>query len=138
MANPETPDLNWLVTAFCDRVAGVSHAVIVSPDGWLIAASEHLPQERADELAAITSGLAGITTGAAQVLECAGMRQTVVEMARGYFLVKTLKDGSVLAVLAARDADVGVVGYEMARLARRSGESLTGDSPTGELQDSAI
>ena len=41
---------------FAREVPGVSHAVLVSVDGLLIAASEHLPQERADQLAGTMSG----------------------------------------------------------------------------------
>jgi hypothetical protein len=43
-------------------------------------------------------------------------------MGRGYFLVMAIRDGSILA---ACDADIGVVGYEMARLAKQAGEILT-------------
>jgi predicted regulator of Ras-like GTPase activity (Roadblock/LC7/MglB family) len=53
------------------------------------------------------------------------VKQTVVEMGRGFFLVMGIRDGSILAVLAAGDADIGVVGYEMARLAKQAGEKLT-------------
>ena len=43
-------------------------------------------------------------------------------MGRGYFLVMYIRDGSILATLAAREADVGVVGYEMAKLVKQAGE----------------
>ena len=48
--------LDWLVSTFARDVPGVSHAVLVSADGLLVAASEHLPVERADQLAAVSSG----------------------------------------------------------------------------------
>ena len=53
---PADNSLDWLVSNFARDVPGVSHAVLVSVDGLLIAASEHLPRERADQLAAVTSG----------------------------------------------------------------------------------
>jgi predicted regulator of Ras-like GTPase activity (Roadblock/LC7/MglB family) len=46
-------------------------------------------------------------------------------MGRGFYLVMSIRDGSILATLAAHDADIGVVGYEMARLAKQTGEMLT-------------
>ena len=48
----ERDSLDWLVSRFARDVSGVSHAVLVSADGLLIAASEHMPGERADQLAA--------------------------------------------------------------------------------------
>ena len=121
----EARDLSWLVSAFAERVPGVAHAVVVSSDGLLVAISDHLPRDNADKLAAVTSGLMSITAGAAQMFDGDIVKQTVVEMGRGYFLVMQIRDGSILATLAAGDADIGVVGYEMARLAKQAGEMLT-------------
>ena len=121
----EARDLSWLISAFADRVPGVAHAVVVSSDGLLVAVSQHLPRDLADKLAAVTSGLVSITSGAAQMFDGDEVKQTVVEMGHGYFLVMSIRDGSILATLAARDADIGVVGYEMARLAKQAGELLT-------------
>lgn len=118
-------DFNWLINAFTERVAGVAHAVVVSSDGLLVAVSDHLPRDSADQLAAVTSGLVSVTTGAARIFDGDEVRQTVVEMGRGFFLVMSIRDGSILATLAAREADVGVVGYEMAKLAKQAGEVLT-------------
>ncbi|MEV0395144.1 roadblock/LC7 domain-containing protein [Polymorphospora rubra] len=118
-------DLSWLVSGFAEKVPGVLHAVVVSSDGLLVAVSDHLPRDHADKLAAVTSGLMSITTGAAQMFDGDIVKQTVVEMGRGFFLVMNIRDGSILATLASGDADVGVIGYEMARLAKQAGEKLT-------------
>src|SRR5262245_7283675 len=128
-------DFNWLINAFTERVAGVSHAVVVSSDGLRVAMSDHLPRDSADQLAAVTSGLVSVTSGAARIFDGDEVRQTVVEMGRGYFLVMSIRDGSILATLAAREADVGVVGYEMAKLAKQAGEVLT-PAVRAELQQS--
>ena len=122
-------DLTWLITDFTERVPGVTHAVVVSVDGLLLVASAHLPRDHADQLAAITSGLVSITTGAAQIFDQDVVKQTVVELGRGYFLVMSMRDEgrSILAALATQSADIGVVGYEMARLAKQAGELLTPD-----------
>jgi uncharacterized protein len=117
-------DFNWLITAFTERVPGVAHAVVVSSDGLLVAVSDHLPRDSADQLAAVTSGLISVTAGAAKIFDGDDVRQTVVEMGRGYYLVMPIRDGSILATLAAKDADIGVVGYEMAKLAKQAGDVL--------------
>jgi predicted regulator of Ras-like GTPase activity (Roadblock/LC7/MglB family) len=118
-------DFNWLINAFTERVPGVTHAVVVSSDGMLVAMSDHLPRDSADQLAAVTSGLLSVTSGAARIFDGDDVRLTVVEMGRGYYLVMSIRDGSILATLAGKDSDVGVVGYEMAKLAKQAGEVLT-------------
>jgi predicted regulator of Ras-like GTPase activity (Roadblock/LC7/MglB family) len=118
-------DFNWLISGFTERVAGVVHAVVVSSDGLLVAASDRLPRDSADQLAAVTSSLVSVTKSAARIFDGDDVRQTVVEMGRGYLLVMSIRDGSILATLAAGEADVGVVGYEMAKLAKQAGEVLT-------------
>ena len=118
-------DLNWLVTDFTTRVADVAHAVVVSADGLLLVASEGLPRDRADQLAAVASGLTSLTQGAARCFEAGNVVQTVIEMERGFLFLMSISDGSCLAVLAATSCDVGLVGYEMAVLVERAGAVLT-------------
>ncbi|MCV7383560.1 roadblock/LC7 domain-containing protein [Mycolicibacter longobardus] len=117
---PES-SLDWLVTNFAREVPGVSHAMLVSVDGLTVAASEHLPTERADQLAAVASGLASLATGAAQLFEGGRVLQSVVEMEQGYLLLMRVGDGSHLATLANTSCDIGQIGYEMAVLVERVG-----------------
>src|SRR6266498_3219887 len=107
-----TQDLGWLLANFADRVPGVAHAIAVSADGLLLAASRDLPRYRADQLAAIASGLVSLTQGAARCFEGGAVLQTVVEMDNGFLFLMSISDGSSFAVLAARSCDVGQVGYE--------------------------
>ena len=118
-------NLNWLITNFTQGVPGVSHTVVVSADGLLLAVSDGFPRDRADQLAAVASGLASLTQGAARIFQGGAVNQTVVEMDRGYLFVMTISDGSCLAVLAAPECDIGLVGYEMALLVERTGAVLT-------------
>ncbi|MGU3502329.1 roadblock/LC7 domain-containing protein [Mycobacterium sp. C31M] len=113
--------LDWLVAKFAREVDGVSHAVLVSADGLLMAASEHMPKERADQLAAVTSGLASLSTGAAQLFQGGHVMQSVVEMEHGFLLLMRVGDGSNIAALATRSSDIGQIGYEMAILVERVG-----------------
>jgi predicted regulator of Ras-like GTPase activity (Roadblock/LC7/MglB family) len=117
--------LDWLVSNFAREVPGVSHTVLVSVDGLLIAASEQLPRERAEQLAAVTSGLASLAAGAAQLFEGGQVLQSVVEMANGYLLVMRVGDGSQLATLAAPNCDIGQIGYDMAVLVERVGNVVS-------------
>jgi len=110
--------LNALVNEFDTRVSGVAHAVIVSSDGMLLAATESLPKDRAEQLAAMTAGVVAVTIGAARLLDGDEVKQAMVEMARGYFVVTTIPDGTFLAVLASPNSEIQVVGYELARLAK--------------------
>ncbi|MBY8886687.1 roadblock/LC7 domain-containing protein [Streptomyces sp. PTM05] len=118
-------NLNWLIARFVDRVPGVAHAVVVSSDGVQLAASQALPKERGDQLAAVASGLAGLTTGAATVFDAGSVTRTVVEMQHGYLFVAAISDGSVLTVLSSPNCDLKLVGYEMTLMVERTGEVLT-------------
>ena len=125
-------DLNWLITNFVERVPAVAHAIVVSADGLPLAFSEGFPPDRADQLAAIASGLASLTQGAARVFQAGAVLQTVVEMEGGLLLVMAISNGSSLAVLAAADCDMGLVAYEMTLLVERVGRALTPE-PRGGL-----
>ncbi len=129
----EARNLNWLVQNFAKDTPGVAHAIVVSADGLPIALSERLDRAKADQLAAIASGLASLTQGAARCFEGGLVKQTVVEMDRGFLFVMSISDGSCLAVLAATSCNVGVVAYEMTVLVARAGDVLT-PSLRAELQ----
>jgi hypothetical protein len=124
-------DLNWLITNFVERVPSVAHSIVVSSDGLPLAFSEGFPTDRVDQLAAVTSGLASLTQGAARVFEGGPVTQTVVEMERGLLFVMAVSDGSSLAALASTECDIGLVAYEMALLVERVGSVLTPDMRAG-------
>ena len=117
--------INWLITDFVNNVPGVAHTVVVSSDGLPLAYSEGFPKDRADQLAAVSAGLISLTQGASRCFEGGAVLQTVVEMDNGFLFLMSISDGSSFAVLAARNCDVGQVGYEMALLVDRVGEALT-------------
>ncbi|GAB2644768.1 roadblock/LC7 domain-containing protein [Nocardia goodfellowii] len=121
MSESNNANLNWLVARFAREVPGVSHAVLVSADGLLQATSDNLPEERAEQLAAITAGLASLATGAVQLFDGGKVMQSIVDMQRGYLLVMSVGTASHLAVLATKQHDIGRIGYEMALLVDRVG-----------------
>jgi uncharacterized protein len=118
-------DLNWLVADFTNRVAGVSHAIVVSADGVALGISEHIPEAFAGQFAAITCGLYSLMQGAARIFEAGTPGQALVEMQSGLMIVMAVSDGSSLAVLAALDCDTDVVSYEMTQLVEAVGHYLT-------------
>jgi hypothetical protein len=120
-------DMGWLLNNFANSVAGIAHVVAVSADGLLLASSRDLPEDRADQLAAIASGVVSLTEGASRMFNAGTVQQTIIEMDSGYLFLMSISDGSSMAVLAARSCDVGQVGYEMALLVERVGAAL---SPT--------
>ena len=121
----DAQSLNWLVESFVRTTAGVAHAAVISTDGLLVAVSERLDRARADQLAAIASGVESLTQGAARLFQAGSVNQTVVEMEKGFLFVMSVRDGSCLAVLATPSCDVGLIGYEMAMLVAKVGEVLT-------------
>ena len=121
---PTMHDMGWLLNNFANSVAGIAHVVAVSADGLLLASSRDLPADRADQLAAITSGVVSLTDGASRMFNAGRVPQTIIEMDSGYLFLMTISDGSAMAVLAARSCDVGQVGYEMALLVERVGAAL--------------
>lgn len=117
-------ELDWLVTRFVDEVPDAAHAILVSADGLLMAASASIPGERGEQLAAVSSGLASLAVGAARLFEGGAVLQTIVEMDQGYLMLMSVGDGSNLAVLTQAGADIGQVGYEMALLVDRVGRTV--------------
>lgn len=127
IARPETSNLGWLLAQFADD-AGVAHAIAVSSDGLLLAASGDLPADRGEQLAAIAAGTTSLADGGARLLGAGDVVQTVIEMEVGLLFLMSIGDGSSLAVLAPRGCDVGKIGYEMTLLVERVGASLVPDS----------
>jgi hypothetical protein len=121
----EGGDLSWLVTSFVDRIAGARSAVVVTSDGLVLALSSRIARDTADQLAAVASGLASLTTGAARLFEAGQVAQVIVEMTGGFLFVTNVSDGSALAVMCEPDCDIGLVGYEMSLLVDRIGQVLT-------------
>jgi predicted regulator of Ras-like GTPase activity (Roadblock/LC7/MglB family) len=121
----EARNLNWLVSNFVERVPGVNEAVVVSSDVLPMATSEGLDRDAADRFAAVASGLIGLAYGAAGRFGGGAVNEVIVEMENAFLFVTGISDGSCLAVVSSAEADVGLVGYEMAVLVEKAGAVLT-------------
>ena len=116
--------LAWLLDGFAERVPDVRHAIILSSDGILLAATTNIDRNDADHLAAVASGFQSLAKGAGTTFDCGEVRQTVVDMTRGYLFVTAAGDDARIAVLAGSGADAGLVAYEMSMLVQRMGEHM--------------
>ncbi|MBP2325843.1 putative regulator of Ras-like GTPase activity (Roadblock/LC7/MglB family) [Kibdelosporangium banguiense] len=115
----------WLVDNFTERVPGVAHAIVISVDGLLLTASSRLPEDRAEQMAAIAAGIVSLNLGAAKCLGAEKVNRSIVEMDYGVLLLTSIRDGSCLAVLARRDCDIAQIAYEMTVLVDQVGQMLT-------------
>lgn len=118
-------DLAWLLRGLVERVPHTRSAVLLSADGLAIAAYG-LGTDSADQMSAIASGMFSLArTAAVKFGRSDGVRQVVAELDDTLLFVSSAGFGSVLTVLADREADAGVLGYEMAQLVRSVRPFLT-------------
>lgn len=140
-ANGAAGNLDWLLSNFVGRTPGVTTAVAVSADGFLLASSSIVSNDQpndsggptaggptaggTEQFAAIISGLNSLTKGAADLYAYGKVTQLIVEMEFGNLFVMAVDTGSTVGVVAEGDADIGAVAYEMALLIDRVGTLLT-------------
>lgn len=124
-------DLDWVMSKFVEDVPDAAHSILVSADGLLMASSTSIPSERAEQVAAVSSGLASLAVGAARLFEGGAVMQTIVEMEMGFLMLMSVGDGSNLTVLTTEEADIGQVGYEMALLVDRVGRTVEAQARVG-------
>ena len=113
---PTAPELDVALARFAGRVPGVRHAVAVGSDGLLTATSPDLSRDRADAMAAITSGLVSLVTRSARLFEGGNVSLALSETQTGFLFL--MPGTTALIVWADRTCDVGQVGYELAVLAQ--------------------
>lgn len=117
-AAAQATDLGWLLAGLIKRVPGTHSALLLSSDG-IKKAFHGLGTDQADQLSAIASGMFSLARSAgAQFGSTTGVRQVVAELDDTLLFVSTAGAGAVLAVVAGRDADAGVLGYEMSILVK--------------------
>lgn len=118
-------NVRWLVAELVERTPGLTEAVVVSPDGLPLAMSGGLDRATGDRFAAVASGMIGLAHGAAGRFGGGAVLEVMIEMEHGFLFMTGIADGSCLAVSATANADVGLVGYELAVAADRIGALLT-------------
>jgi predicted regulator of Ras-like GTPase activity (Roadblock/LC7/MglB family) len=121
----QAQNVNWLLSSFTENDAFIEQTIADSSDGLLMATTSSVDRATDDRLAAVISGLRSLSEGGARVMGKGSVNQVIVEMDRGFLFVSAIGDGSVLGVLANRQADLAAVGYEMTLLVDRIGSVLT-------------
>ena len=112
-------DLGWLLSSLVHKVPHTRSALLLSSDG-LKKYFHGLDADGADKLAAVASGLCSLARSAGvRFAGSDGVRQVVAELDDVLLFVTAAGPGAVLAVLAGRETDVGVLGYEMGHLVKR-------------------
>ena len=117
--------LTWLLDDLVERVPTAQQAVVLSADGLMMGASAALSREDAEHLSAMAAGFQSLAKGASRHFRAGAVRQTVVEMESAFLFVTAAGQGACLAVLAASEADLGLIAYEMAMLVTRVGQNLS-------------
>ncbi|MFE2996935.1 roadblock/LC7 domain-containing protein [Nocardia sp. NPDC059246] len=117
--------LDWLLDGLVNRLPGAEHAVVLSADGLALARSAGLDPENAEHLAAIASALHSLARGVGARFGKGPLQQTVVELSEGYLVVTEAGQGACLALLAAIEADLGLVAYEINVIVGQVGEQLS-------------
>jgi predicted regulator of Ras-like GTPase activity (Roadblock/LC7/MglB family) len=129
--------LDWLLDDLVARVPHITRAVFLSQDGLALGSSRELEQADADHLSALAAGFQSLARGTGQYFGGGDVRQTIVEMSSGFFLVSAAGQGTCLAVLTGPEADIGQVAYEMAILVQRTSDrmqvSMRTESPLHDM-----
>jgi predicted regulator of Ras-like GTPase activity (Roadblock/LC7/MglB family) len=121
----QSANLTWLLDDLVERVPTAQQAVVLSADGLMMGASAGIGREDAEHLSAMAAGFQSLAKGASRHFRAGAVRQTVVEMESAFLFVTAAGQGACLAVLAASEADLGLIAYEMAMLVTRVGQNLS-------------
>jgi uncharacterized protein len=103
----------------------VEAAAVVSADG-LPMASALPPYVEEDRLAAMSAALVSLGERAATGLEKGDLAQVFVEGADGYVVLMSAGESAVLVAVTSKGAKVGLVLYEMRKIAAQIGEVMDG------------
>jgi predicted regulator of Ras-like GTPase activity (Roadblock/LC7/MglB family) len=120
-------NLTWMLESLVEQTAGANHALVLSRDGLKLCHTSGLDIDKADQLAAIAAGVQALSQGASVEFGdgTGGVRQSMTEFHGGILFIVEAGEGAHLAVLAAEDADVGLIGHRMNELVEQIGAFLT-------------
>lgn len=111
-------DLNWLLRRLVEAVPDTHSALLLSVDG-IPKYSYGLDIDNADRLAALAGSMCSLANQVGKRFSsdgADGVRQVITELNEIILFITAASAGSVLAVLASRDVDAGILSYEMQRL----------------------
>ncbi|MFD6347286.1 roadblock/LC7 domain-containing protein [Streptomyces roseolus] len=119
--------LTWLIEGLLQRTPGSLHALVLSCDGLKLCHTPGLSTDQADQLAAIAAGIQSLSQGASMEFGdgTGGVRSAMTEFYGGILFIVEAGEGAHLALIAAEEADAGLVGHNMSELVEQLGEHLT-------------
>jgi predicted regulator of Ras-like GTPase activity (Roadblock/LC7/MglB family) len=119
-------NLTWMLESLVDQTAGATHALVLSRDGLKLCHTSGLSVDQADQLSAIAAGVQALSQGASVEFGdgTGGVRHSMTEFHGGILFIVEAGEGAHLAVLAAEDADVGLIGHRMNELVEQIGSFL--------------
>lgn len=120
-------NLEWLLENLVGNTPGALHALVLSKDGLKLCHTADLAVDKADHLAAIAAGVQALSHGASMEFgdRTGGVRNSMTEFHGGILFIVEAGMGAHLAVIAAEDADVGLIGHNMDELVEQIGPFLT-------------
>ena len=120
-------ELAWALENLLERTPQTRYALVLSRDGLRLSHTSGLSVDRADQLAAIASGIQSLSYGASIEFGdgTGGLRQSMTEFHGGLLFIVEAGEGAHLAVVAGDDADPGLIGHNMNELVEQIGEYLT-------------
>ncbi|RJO79255.1 roadblock/LC7 domain-containing protein [Nocardia panacis] len=118
--------LSWLLEQLLARTPYARHALLLSSDGLKICHTPELGIDKADQLAAIAAGIQSLSHGASVEFGDgrSGVRQSMTEFYGGILFIVEAGMGAHIAVVAADEADAGLVGHNMRELVEQLGDHL--------------
>jgi predicted regulator of Ras-like GTPase activity (Roadblock/LC7/MglB family) len=126
-------DLEWTKRTLrtLTQLHGVVHGVVLTSDGMVKGASYGLSREAAEGAAAVASGLqscARQVAGALSGQPASALRQVVVETGDGFVFSVPAGTHTHLVLYTTREADLGMVSYEVHRHIADLGERVLATS----------
>jgi predicted regulator of Ras-like GTPase activity (Roadblock/LC7/MglB family) len=134
MTTSAPSQLGWLLEQLLARTPKTRHALLLSRDGLKVCHTSALSTDQADQLAAISAGMQSLSQGASVEFGDGrgGVRQSMTEFYGGILFVVEAGVGAHIAVIAAEDADAGLVGHNMHELVEQLSDHLVSQPRGGE------
>ncbi|MFJ5646129.1 roadblock/LC7 domain-containing protein [Streptomyces sp. NPDC093223] len=128
--------LSWLLQSLIASTPAARHALVLSRDGLKLSWTEDLTVDRADQLAAICSGVQALAQGAAIGFGdgTGGVHHSMMAFEGGLVFILTAGDGAHLAVVTRPEADPGTVGTQMSEIVDQLGDHLRAEQRDGIAQ----
>lgn len=121
---PQQKETGWLLDQLREDVPGTRKVLLLSADGMPLASS---PPDRDldDQLSAVACGAISLGKTASRLLEHGGVtRQALLDLGDVTMFMGRAGQGTVMAVIASREADAAVLGWKMDELAKAVGPHL--------------